>query len=155
MKLFKKIVLSLLLIVSFSNLAFAQASVLPSNNTELCESILARFDSNPSSYKAESLYSQDMAGSSLYDVLACGVRTGKISLSMIPFFVSYFCNFLLGLVGIVSVLFIVIGGYMYIWGGLVDKKEAGRKYIANALTGLGLASLAWIIVNLVMVVVTS
>ena len=74
---------------------------------------------------------------------------------MLPYFVTYFANYLLGIVGILVVLFIVLGGYFYIWGGLTEKKEKGKQYITHALMGLAVASIAWILVNAVMALFTS
>ncbi len=88
-------------------------------------------------------------------LLGCAIKTGKISLMMIPLFVTYFTNYLLSIVAIVCVLFVMLGGYFYIWGGLNDAKEKGKKFITNALTGLGIASVAWIVVNALMAIVTS
>lgn len=87
-------------------------------------------------------------------VLGCGIKTGRITLSMIPYFITYFANFLLGLAGLISVLFIVIGGYRYVIGGLTEDKEKGKQTIMHALMGFGLSLLAWAIVNIVMGAVT-
>lgn len=88
-------------------------------------------------------------------LLGCAIKTGRISLAMLPYFVTYFANYLLGIVGILVVLFIVLGGYFYIWGGLTEKKEKGKQYITHALMGLAVASIAWILVNAVMALFTS
>lgn len=89
------------------------------------------------------------------NLLGCAIRTGRISLAMLPYFVTYFANYLLGIVGILVVLFIVLGGYFYIWGGLTEKKEKGKQYITHSLMGLAVASIAWILVNAVMALFTS
>lgn len=88
-------------------------------------------------------------------LLGCAIKTGRLSLQMIPYFISYFANWILGLSGLVAMLFIVIGGFMYIYGGLTDQKEKGKKYIFNALLGMVLALLAWTIVSVIIVAVTS
>lgn len=90
----------------------------------------------------------------LNDLLGCAIREGRISLNMIPYFISHFSNWLLGMIGIVAVLFIVIGGYQYILGGLTENKERGKKTIYNALMGMGLALLAWAIVNVIIAAIT-
>ncbi|MBD3327889.1 hypothetical protein GF340_01145 [Candidatus Peregrinibacteria bacterium] len=88
------------------------------------------------------------------ELLGCAIQTGRISLAMIPYFVTSIINYILGIAGLVSVLFIVIGGYHYIWGGVTDDKEKGKKTIVHALTGLGLALMAWTIVQVVLALIT-
>jgi len=89
------------------------------------------------------------------NLLGCAIKTGRISLQMIPYFISYISNFLLSIVGLICVLFIVLGGYQYVAGGLTENKERGKKYIYHALLGMAVAILSWIIVNVVMYAVTS
>lgn len=92
----------------------------------------------------------------LNELLACGIKTGRISLAMIPYFITYISNFLLGLVGLVCVLFIVIGGYQYVTGGLTEGgKDKGKKTISHALMGMSVAILSWVVVNIVITAVTS
>ena len=88
-------------------------------------------------------------------LLGCAIKTGRISLQMIPYFITYLANFLLAMSGIVSVLFIVIGGYFYIFGGLGDQKERGKKYLVNALVGLSLAIVSWSLVTFIINAITS
>lgn len=88
------------------------------------------------------------------NVLGCAIKTGRINLAMIPYFITYIVNFMLGLSGIICVLFIVIGGYHYVLGGLTDDKEKGKNTIKHALMGMGLALLAWTIVTVIMRAVT-
>jgi len=89
------------------------------------------------------------------NLLGCAIKTGRISLQMIPYFISYISNFLLSIIGLICVLFIVLGGYFYIAAGLTEGKEKGKKYISHALLGMAVAILSWIIVNVVMYAVTS
>ncbi len=109
--------------------------------------------------KSEASKANDKAMNSKYNnemnMLGCGIKTGRVSLAMIPYYIKYFINYLLSLIGIISVFFIVLGGYFYIWGGLTEKKEKGKQFITHALMGLAIASLAWMIVNAVMAIFTS
>jgi hypothetical protein len=73
---------------------------------------------------------------------------------MIPYFFTYFINFLLGMSGIITVLFIVIGGYHYVVGGLTEEKEKGKNTIKHALMGMGVALLAWTIVTVLINAIT-
>lgn len=89
------------------------------------------------------------------NVLACAIKTGKISLSMIPYYIAYIADFLLGLSAIVSILFIMVGGYFYIWGGLTDNKEKGKKTVINAMIGLAMAIFSWAFISAVISALTS
>jgi hypothetical protein len=153
MPILKKFLLSFVLSLLLVTPALAQQSVLPqANATTDCNQILNDFEAQGGlshcSGDTCSFINKD-------DLLGCGIKTGRISLIMLPYYATYFANYLLSLVGIVSVLFILLGGYFYIWGGITDAKEKGKKYITHALTGLGIASIAWIVVNAVMAIVTS
>ena len=86
--------------------------------------------------------------------LGCAIQTGRISFDMAPYFVTYITNFLLGLSGLICVLFIVIGGYWYVIGGLIEKKEEGKNTIKHALMGMGISLLAWTVVNVLIRAVT-
>ncbi len=88
------------------------------------------------------------------NLLGCAINSGRITLAMIPYFITYFSNFLLGMAGLIAVLFVVLGGYRYVIGGLTEDKEKGKQTIMHALMGFGLSLLAWAIVNIVMAAVT-
>lgn len=89
------------------------------------------------------------------EILGCAVKTGRIRLYMMPFFVTYLIEFLLGAAGLVAVLFMVLGGYKYVVGGLTEDKESGKKTILHALTGFVVALSAWIVVNFIQAAITS
>lgn len=132
--------------------AMAQFTILPStqSSVEYCVSLL-------STYEAMSEPNIDSVGTgnSRDNILGCGIKTGRISLRMIPYFISYFANFLLSLIGLICVLFIVIGGYYYIYGGLSQNKEKGKKTIYHALLGMSVAILSWVFINVIIAAVTS
>ena len=59
-------------------------------------------------------------------------------------------EYALYLSAILAVIFIIYGGYLYIFsGGSDDKAKEGRKTLTNALIGLTLIVLAYIIVQVV------
>jgi len=134
----------------FTTPARAQFTVLPYTDMT-AEGCIARLND----YEVAPDQKQFFTGDSRNSTLACGIKTGRISLAMIPYFITYFANFLLSIVGLISMLFIVIGGYWYIFGGITDNKEKGKKFIANALKGLVVAILAWVIVSVIINLVTS
>lgn len=82
-------------------------------------------------------------------LLGCAIKTGKIRLFMIPFFITRLIEFLVGLAGLIAVLFIVIGGYKFVTGGIAEDKEAGKKTVLHAIIGLVVALSAYIIINFI------
>jgi hypothetical protein len=130
--------------------AFAQQStLLPNAEEELsvddCEQMLQ---------EADDLKALFDAPESRETYMSCAIKTGAIHLWMLPYFISYFADFFLGIAGLISVLFVLLGGFWYMTGGVTDDKEKGKKTITYALMGLVLTLLAWIIVNVLQVQVT-
>lgn len=111
------------------------------------------------SKKFDSYVSQDNGGKSrrqnISDALGCAIKTGNIHLFMVPFFITMLTQFLLSISGVISVLFIILGGFKYAVGGLIEDKESGKKYIQYALLGLVVSLGAWMVVNFIMIVLTS
>ncbi len=146
------LLLSLTFFTSFAKPAFAQFSVLPYTKGSMayCKELLANYlaSSKPADFIKH-------YGNNTNDVLGCGIKTGQITLEMVPLFVTYIANFMMAMIGIICVLFIVLGGYYYIYGGISDDKDKGKKTITNAIIGLIVATLAWVIVNFVIATVTS
>jgi len=87
--------------------------------------------------------------------LSCGIKTGRIDMWLVPFYLVRVIDFGLLLAGLLSVLFIIIGGYHWIIGGYTEDKEKGKKTILYALGGLVLCLLAYTIVNLLLLFVTA
>ncbi len=87
--------------------------------------------------------------------LSCGIKTGRIDMWLIPYYLVRVIDFGLLLAGLLSVLFIIIGGYHFIIGSYTDDKEKGKKTIMYALGGLILCLLAYTVVNLLLLFVTS
>lgn len=89
------------------------------------------------------------------DVLGCAIKTGDIKLWMIPFYIRYLLEFVIGLAGLICVGGFIYGGYMYLFSGLSQDKEKGKGAIKNAVIGLVLTLVAWAVVNIVMSLLTS
>ncbi len=87
--------------------------------------------------------------------LTCGIKSGRIPLWLVPFYIVRVINFLLVFSGLVSTLFMVIGGYHMIIGSYSEEKEKGKNAFKYALFGLVLTLLAYTIVNLVLLFVSS
>jgi len=88
------------------------------------------------------------------DILGCGIKTGDIKLWMIPFYIRFVLEFIIGIAGLITVGGIVYGGYLYLFAGLSDDKDKGKNAIKNGIIGLILVLTAWAIVNIVIGLVT-
>ena len=86
--------------------------------------------------------------------LACSLRTGRFALWMLPYLALLLIQFFSILAGVLSVLFVVIGGYNFIIGSLSEDKEKGKKTVMYALIGFVVSMLAYTIVNLVQIAVS-
>lgn len=112
------------------------------------------FDEKGIVFESSIYYKSTTSQDDRQDILYCAIQSGKVHLWMIPYFISYFANFFIGLSGVISVLFVLLGGFWYMTGGLTDDKEKGKKTITYALGGMVLTLLAWLIVNIIQVQVT-
>jgi len=115
----------------------------------------AKYVDKINTYSEEARKEQMANESSREIILSCGIKSGNIHLWMIPFFITRLIEFLINIAGLISVLFVILGGYFYAWGGLTEDKEKGKKTIMYALIGLVLATMAWIIVNIVQTTLSS
>lgn len=88
------------------------------------------------------------------DVLGCAIVTGRIKLAYLGILMFYVLKVLTVFSGIISMVFIMIGGYRYIIGALTESKDEGKKTIIYAIAGLIVSTLAWIIVDIVQTFVT-
>ena len=136
-------------VFSFSSLSLAQGTILPKASSDGdCDDLINSFITAEAS-------GQKVSGNVTNDILGCAIVTGRISLSMVPYFIKYFSNYLLGIISLVSLLFIVLGGFFYTMSGLTpDKKDRGKTYIKNAITGMVIAFLAWTVVNVIISAIT-
>ncbi len=87
--------------------------------------------------------------------LACGVKTGNVHLWMAPYFITFALEFLINLSGLISILMIVVGAYFYIAGGITDDKDQGKTIIQYAVLGLVVTTVAWVVVNLLLLYLTA
>jgi hypothetical protein len=153
----KLIALALLGTLLLPSAALAQGTLLP--NTDItgmeCREIYDNYENIVHSFfRDQETYSGDDWDSLRAEYLACAIKTGKLRLWMLPYFVQYIANFFIGVSGVISMLFVVLGGFWYMTGGITDGKDKGKKTIFYALVGLVITLLAWIIVNVIQVQVT-
>ena len=82
----------------------------------------------------------------------CSFITGDFSFDCIPLYLAYLLRIAFGMAGGFAVFQIIQGGYEYAlsglqqFGGLPDK-EAGKKRITNAVLGLVVVVLTYLIVD--------
>ncbi|MBA4336796.1 hypothetical protein C0416_03415 [bacterium] len=148
------------------NVAYAQnesigGTLLPQTDVTDCKDTLSEIENasnfsikNDSNNKDIGKWFAEQPTKYKNDVLACAIKTGKIHFWMIPYFIVYFIEFMIGISGLVAILFIVIGGYQLVIAGATDDKDSAKNTIKNALIGLVLVLVAWVVVNVVQYVVT-
>ncbi len=83
------------------------------------------------------------------------IRGGCVELSDVPFLVIHLIDLCTKLAGTIAVIFLLYAGFQMIISGVSDDREAAKNTIKYALTGLVVSFLAWVIVNLVQVQLTS
>jgi hypothetical protein len=90
------------------------------------------------------------------DILGCSIITGRIRFSYLNRFIVYSLELLTILSGVLSLLFVILGGYYYLINSLSGSDtDKGKSYIKNAITGLVLSLSAWAIINLIQLFFTS
>ncbi|MFA7685847.1 MAG: pilin [Candidatus Gracilibacteria bacterium] len=87
-------------------------------------------------------------------VLGCGIKTGNIKLYMVPYYIRSVLEFIIGISGLICVGAIVFGGYWYLFAGVSEDKERGKKAILYGLIGMVLTLVAWAVVNIVISLLT-
>lgn len=133
----------------------AQGTILPNIGKEIKDEkggIVATCDTEIQKFNKDGNFSNAVMKRD--EVLGCAIVSGKVSLAMLPYFIQYISNYLLGIISLVALLFTVIGGVLYSAGGLTEKKDQGKTYIKNALFGMGTAFLAWTVVNVIISAIT-
>lgn len=88
------------------------------------------------------------------DILACSIKTGDISLWMVPYFLRYIMQLLISLSGIIAMGAIIAGGYMYLFAGITEDKETGKKAIKYGFAGIIVVMISWYAVEVLILVLT-
>jgi len=88
-------------------------------------------------------------------ILACGIKTGQMGLWMVPFYMRYILEFIIQISGLACVAATVYGGFLYMFAGISEDKEKGKKAITYGIIGMIITFLAWAIVNIFIILLTS
>jgi len=127
-----------------------RTSILPATTEGVnCEDVLTGNNDEPKPKDA-----LDVSISKRNNVLGCAIKEGKVKLYMIPYFIQAILEFIIGISGIVSVAAIVYGGYFYLFAGVSEDKDTGKKAIQNGLIGMVISLMAWTVVNIVISLLT-
>jgi hypothetical protein len=87
-------------------------------------------------------------------ILGCAIKTGKIRLWMVPYFIRYLLEFVLQLAGLIAVGGMVYGGFLYLFAGLTEAKDQGKKALKYSIMGFVLTMTAWALVNILISLLT-
>jgi hypothetical protein len=159
MNLLKKILLTgLAAFYCFAPTTFAATSVLPQVTKGLdaipqmkLEWTLAGLFQDGDALKA----TWTRPPKTILKLFCCALKIGEIQFWMVPYFVIFALEFVIDLSGLIVVLMILVGAYYYIAGGLTDDKEKGKTIITHAIGGFILVLSSWIIVNIILLALTS
>lgn len=88
------------------------------------------------------------------DILACGIRTGAMKLWMIPYYIRFMLEFIISLAGLIAVAGTVYGGYLYMFGGISDDKDKGKKAMLYGVVGMIMTLVAWAVVSIFIALLT-
>lgn len=149
-------------IIGLNGIAYAQSgTLLPQTDVKDCKEVLTQIEEASNFATKGDPNNQDIGkwfaelpSKTKDEILACAIKTGKIHFWMIPRFIVYFIEFMIGLSGLIAILFIVIGGYQLVVSGATDQKDNAKNTIKNALMGLVIVLVAWVVVNVIQYVVT-
>lgn len=156
-------------LLSSSTIAFAQGTILPETSIELvgeCQVVMLEVEKHMFVVKKEVFedrgfytlegFDEITGGDPINstDILGCGIKTGDISLWMIPYYIRYVLEFVIAIAGLIAIAGIVYGGYLYLFAGFSDNKDQGKKAIIFGIVGFAMTLLAFALVNIVIALVT-
>jgi len=159
----KKNIASAMILISILCLntsVFAQDfSLLPKagKNNNDCTKILKDFDIKyQSASGGYNTYARFDAARTALDgditeanILGCGVVTGRIRLYFWKPYVAFLIQNLSVLAGVLSMLFITLGGYQYFLAMVSGEDSNAKNTVKNAILGLVISFSSWMIVEIV------
>lgn len=75
------------------------------------------------------------------------LRNGNVHIDDIPLAIKSVIDFLMGIAGTISIIFIIIWAYQILFWSLEQDKTKGKETIISALWGFALAALSWLIIK--------
>lgn len=172
MNIFSKFLVSITLILINVVPVYAQqiGTVVPETRVDMvldCQNLMTEIERSAFDIRDEVFnkrlnhkFSEDVLegmpadGVSANDILGCGIKTGDIALWMIPYYVRYILEFIIGLAGIIAIGGIIFGGYLYLFASISESKERGKLAILYGLGGFIITLIAYAVVNIVLGFVT-
>ena len=151
----------ILVLVSINSNVFAQDfSLLPKADKGKieCYKLMKDFHNNYQSKEVQGDYNsykrfnktlEKVGDVSERDILGCGIVTGKIRFYFWKPYVAYLIQNLSILAGMLSMLFISIGGYQYFFAMVSGEDSNAKNTVKNAILGLVISFSSWIIVEIV------
>lgn len=146
------ILLSFTLFFSFQNITLAQSS----SETNIIESIHSeeepdneseQFEQNMQTKGVIPAYDHRLDKDNPQNRFASKVADGTLELNDLPLLIIYWIDYVTWIAGSVSVIFLVYGGYQYLFSGVTDDKEDGKKTVLYVACGLPVIFFAWYVVN--------
>jgi type IV secretory pathway VirB2 component (pilin) len=83
------------------------------------------------------------------------IQRGEAGLNDIPLILLQMIDVLTKLAGTIAVIFIIYAGFQMILSGITEDKAAAKSTLTYAVAGLVVTFMAWVIVNLIQVQLTS
>ncbi len=110
----------------------------------------------PLMVSAQNAVSDGLKGSEWTRIFGNGGSRSLTGAQDLPTLIANIVRLLLLFAGGIAVLFIIIGGYQYLTSaGNEEQAESGKKTLINALIGIVIIVLAYVIVNVVVSLVTN
>ena len=159
----KRLIFILALVLTLPSSVFASnISALPQTDKDLkdCGVAMQHVEARTSDVKSNLANREDVAlkvnnvDYGQNDIFACAIKTGDISLWMVPYFIRYVMQLLISISGLVAMGAIIAGGYMYLFTGLTEDKESGKQAIKYGFAGIIVVMLAWYAVEVLILVLT-
>ncbi len=85
----------------------------------------------------------------------CSFVTGDFQFDCIPLYLAYLIQLVFGAVGTICLLMIIYAGYEWAFAGLGGDTQGAKKRLSNALLGLALSVLSYLVVDTIVSVLLS
>jgi hypothetical protein len=79
---------------------------------------------------------------------------GTFELYDIPLYIKYLTDQTIGVAGILAIIFVMWGGYLYLIGSFNDSLDEGKRTLINVVWGLAIVSFAWMVIDLAIRIMT-